>query len=636
MTRCGPIRRAAVGASAPKTANAITGSEVSSPAAAADMPRPSRTSSSTGPTLTAAGRRLKDSSTSPTSTGESRVRRSTGSMLPVLEVMRHISDGERRTRLATAARDRPGDPGRRPGGGDAGDDGAALDRARDGLPLAAGPRRRPDASPTSTGPSTRTGPWSSSWRCAARCSCSRATCCPAAWGSASARVATQLAARLAKEVEAAGHTKNGAAWIDRARAEVVEALAGGNALTAQQVREQVPVLESRLEIAPGTKYAASVSLAPRVLTQLGGRGHGGARRQRRPLAAVEASLDADARLARRRTPPEEADAGYAELVRRWLRTFGPGTETDIVWWLGSTKTAVRRALADVEAVEVSLDGGGTGWVLPGRRGRPGGRRRAVGRAAAGAGPDRDGLEGARLLPRRPRPPALRQQRQRRDHGVVGRPRRGLLGAGRRRRGRGAAAGAPAAGGDGGAGGRGGAPDRLAGRHPRRHGLPFGRDEGSEVDDPSAREQPEQQAPPVQRLRVRYAKRGRLRFTSHRDFSRAFERAVFRARVPMAYSSGFNPHPRISYAGAAPTGSASEAEYLELALARWWTPPTSTRSLAEALPDGLDVVEVVVSAGGSLSDLLEASRWRLDVPGTEASSRPTWRRSWPRSRWMCSG
>jgi radical SAM-linked protein len=132
----------------------------------------------------------------------------------------------------------------------------------------------------------------------------------------------------------------------------------------------------------------------------------------------------------------------------------------------------------------------------------------------------------------------------------------------------------------------------------------------------AREQPEQQAPPVQRLRVRYAKRGRLRFTSHRDFSRAFERAVFRARVPMAYSSGFNPHPRISYAGAAPTGSASEAEYLELALAEVVDPMTVHEALAEALPDGLDVVEVIVSEGGSLSDLLEASRWRLVVPGTE--------------------
>jgi radical SAM-linked protein len=127
-----------------------------------------------------------------------------------------------------------------------------------------------------------------------------------------------------------------------------------------------------------------------------------------------------------------------------------------------------------------------------------------------------------------------------------------------------------------------------------------------------REQPEQQAPPVQRLRVRYAKRGRLRFTSHRDFSRAFERAVFRARVPMAYSSGFNPHPRISYAGAAPTGSASEAEYLEIALAEIVDPAAVRTLLEEALPDGLDVLEVVESAGGSLADLLEASHWLLDV------------------------
>ncbi len=126
------------------------------------------------------------------------------------------------------------------------------------------------------------------------------------------------------------------------------------------------------------------------------------------------------------------------------------------------------------------------------------------------------------------------------------------------------------------------------------------------------QQPEQQAPPVQRLRVRYAKRGRLRFTSHRDFSRAFERAVFRARVPMAYSSGFNPHPRISYAGAAPTGSASEAEYLELALAEVVVPTDVHAMLDEALPPGLDVLEVVESPGGSLADLLEASRWRIDL------------------------
>ncbi|WP_107771772.1 TIGR03936 family radical SAM-associated protein [Nocardioides sediminis] len=130
-----------------------------------------------------------------------------------------------------------------------------------------------------------------------------------------------------------------------------------------------------------------------------------------------------------------------------------------------------------------------------------------------------------------------------------------------------------------------------------------------------RQDPPQQPPPVQRLRVRYAKRGRLRFTSHRDFSRAFERAVFRARIPMAYSSGFNPHPRISYAGAAPTGSASEAEYLEIALAQVLVPAQVHAALDEALPEGLDVIEVVESPGGSLADRLEASRWRIDVEGS---------------------
>ena len=132
-----------------------------------------------------------------------------------------------------------------------------------------------------------------------------------------------------------------------------------------------------------------------------------------------------------------------------------------------------------------------------------------------------------------------------------------------------------------------------------------------------REQPQQQPPPVQRLRLRYAKRGRLRFTSHRDFSRAFERAVFRARIPMAYSSGFNPHPRISYAGAAPTGSASEAEYLEIALAEELDPARAHEDIDAALPPGLDVLEVVASSGGALADRLEASWWRLTLDGVSA-------------------
>jgi radical SAM-linked protein len=121
---------------------------------------------------------------------------------------------------------------------------------------------------------------------------------------------------------------------------------------------------------------------------------------------------------------------------------------------------------------------------------------------------------------------------------------------------------------------------------------------------------------VQRLRIRYAKRGRLRFTSHRDFGRAFERALRRAGIPMAYSSGFSPHPRISYATAAPTGAASEAEYLEIAVAETCVPELVARELDAALPPGLDVLAVVESTGGSLADQLTASLWQIRLPGTE--------------------
>lgn len=128
-----------------------------------------------------------------------------------------------------------------------------------------------------------------------------------------------------------------------------------------------------------------------------------------------------------------------------------------------------------------------------------------------------------------------------------------------------------------------------------------------------RDLPEQQAPPVQRLRIRYAKRGRLRFISHRDFARAFERALVRAKIPMAYSSGFNPHPRVSYAGAAPTGSASEAEYVEIGLREALNVTEARGRLDAALPPGLDVVDVVESHGGALADRLEASAWLIQLP-----------------------
>jgi len=131
-------------------------------------------------------------------------------------------------------------------------------------------------------------------------------------------------------------------------------------------------------------------------------------------------------------------------------------------------------------------------------------------------------------------------------------------------------------------------------------------------------QPEGPAPPpaVQRLRIRYAKRGRMRFSSHRDFQRAFERALRRADVPMAYSAGFTPHPKVSYAGAAPTGVASEAEYLEIGVVSPCDASLVRQALDQALPAGLDVLEVVVAGPGGLAERLEASEWEARLPGVE--------------------
>src|SRR5260221_8820144 len=95
-------------------------------------------------------------------------------------------------------------------------------------------------------------------------------------------------------------------------------------------------------------------------------------------------------------------------------------------------------------------------------------------------------------------------------------------------------------------------------------------------------------PTVQKLRIRYAKRGRLRFTSHRDIQRAFERALRRAPVPMADSPGFTPHPKVSWAGAAPTGGASEAEYVEIGGTRALDPVELAAQLDGALPPHPDL------------------------------------------------
>ncbi|GAA1923869.1 winged helix DNA-binding domain-containing protein [Nocardioides lentus] len=186
---------------------------------------------------------------------------------------------------------------------------------------------------------------------------------PAAWGSASARVAGTELRRLAADVERSGVGADGTAWLEQAGAAVLDHLAREGELDARSLREQLPVLEARVLQGSGA-YAGEAAVASRLLTLLGARGllvrghNGGHWRVSRPRWTPMATW-----LGPTPEPLGEAE-GYAALVERWLWSFGPGTEADLVWWLGATKSAVRRALADLGAVEVALEGGGTGWLRP--------------------------------------------------------------------------------------------------------------------------------------------------------------------------------------------------------------------------------------------------------------------------------
>lgn len=187
---------------------------------------------------------------------------------------------------------------------------------------------------------------------------------PAAVGACGRRLVGQYGARLAKEVVEAGLTADGDAWLAEASAAVVDLLADGRPRGSREIKAAVPMIGSTVIRSPGTKWGGTFAVAPQLFTVLHAEGlivrgaNSGHWRLSKPTwTTSRAWLGEDLDL-------PDARTGYAELVRRWLATFGPGTERDLAWWLGGTLGAVRTALADVEAVPVSLDGGATGWLLP--------------------------------------------------------------------------------------------------------------------------------------------------------------------------------------------------------------------------------------------------------------------------------
>jgi len=185
----------------------------------------------------------------------------------------------------------------------------------------------------------------------------------AAQAGASERVADVERRRLIREVEKAGLQRNGERWLTKACEQVLEALSDGREATSSQLRDEIPLLEGSMTYGEGRSWGGQVSVGPRVLTVLSAEGHilrasndGGWNTSRPRWASTAAWLGEE-------IAPMIAAEGVAGMVAAWLQSFGPGTAADIKWWLGSTVTAVRQALADLGAVEVELDGK-PGCVLP--------------------------------------------------------------------------------------------------------------------------------------------------------------------------------------------------------------------------------------------------------------------------------
>jgi winged helix DNA-binding protein len=184
-----------------------------------------------------------------------------------------------------------------------------------------------------------------------------------AQAGASDRVADGERRRLARDVEKAGLQRNGERWLKKASEQVLSVLSDGREATSSELRDEIPALEGSIAYGKGKSWGGKLSVGPRVLTTLSAAGrivrasNDGNWTTSRPRWASTASW-----LGEEIAPLSETE-GMAGLVERWLCAFGPGTVTDIKWWLGSTVAAARRALADLDAVEVDL-GGQTGYVLP--------------------------------------------------------------------------------------------------------------------------------------------------------------------------------------------------------------------------------------------------------------------------------
>ena len=96
---------------------------------------------------------------------------------------------------------------------------------------------------------------------------------------------------------------------------------------------------------------------------------------------------------------------------------------------------------------------------------------------------------------------------------------------------------------------------------------------------------------MQRIRTRFKRGEELKFISHLDIMRLWQRALHRAGIPLAYTEGFSPHPRISLAAPLAVGVTSQSELMDVFCSKWVSPHSFTATVSQQLPAGIEIAQV---------------------------------------------
>ena len=247
-------------------------------------------------------------------------------------------------------------------------------------------------------------------------------------------VAERERPRTVKMLTDAGIGPDPAAHLAELEEIALAAIREHGEVSTTELRGIDPRLAERMTLARGKSYEGSMAVISRVVHHLALEGRIGRGRPRGSWVSGQFRWSPIERWFPSGIPQRPLEEARAELVRRWLHTFGPATRDDVRWWTGWTVGATRKALDAIGAVEVALDGGAKGYALPDDL-EPVQAPAPWVRLLPALDATTMGWTGARLVPRPASVTAVRHQRQRRPDDLGRRPDRRRLGAASQWRGR---------------------------------------------------------------------------------------------------------------------------------------------------------------------------------------------------------